>query len=100
MNLELFTGLFSIVAIVVKFVDFIIKPFFVKFNWDTWWLDKISFVLGVLLAYATGINAFPTTFTALWVGRLITALIAGCGPSILYDAIDKGQPARLPGAFK
>jgi hypothetical protein len=99
MTLELFTALFSLIAIVVKLVDFIVKPFFLKFAWDLWWVDKVSFVLGSAFAWATGLNAFPTTFKALWVGQLLTALIAGCGPSILYDAVDKGQIARLPRSF-
>jgi hypothetical protein len=100
MDIQVFFALVVLSIVVEKLIAAIIQPIFVKFKWDTWWLLYVSFVVGGLLGWATGLNAFPAMFQAAWVGRLLTALACGAGPTFLYDLIDNGQPARLPASLK
>jgi hypothetical protein len=100
MDTQVFLALIVLSIIIEKLIAAIIQPIFVKFKWDTWYLLYVSFVVGGLLGWATGLNAFPTLFTVAWVGRLITSLACGAGPTFLYDLIDNGQAARLPVRIK
>jgi hypothetical protein len=96
MDTSVFLTLIVLSVIVEKLIAAIVQPVFLKLKWDTWWLLYVSFIVGGLLGWATGLNAFPTMFATAWVGRLITALACGAGPTFLYDMIDNGQNARLP----
>ena len=95
MNIEVFAGLAMVIVVIQKLIEALVQPLFLKLKIDLWWLMYVSLVVGALFGWATALNAFPI-FTPVWVGRLLTALICGAGPTFIYDIIDKGSPARLP----
>jgi SNF family Na+-dependent transporter len=97
MKVEVFAALVMIAVVIEKLIAALVQPLFIKLKIDTWWLLYVSFVVGGLFGWATGLNAFPV-FTSAGIGQLLTALICGAGPTFLYDLIDNGQQARLPKA--
>ena len=97
MNLEVFVSLAMLMVVVLKLIEAIIQPLFVKLKLDTWWLLYVSLVLGFGVGWATGLNAFPVFGVGYEVvGRILTSLACGAGPTFLYDMIDNGQAVRLP----
>ncbi len=101
MVLEAWVTVLAISIFVLQFTNAVFKPLFLKLKWDVWWLVYIAFVVGFLVCFATGVNGFNWFPPGVgWVGRVLTALVCGAGPSTIYDMIDKGQPARLPEALK
>jgi len=95
MKLEVFAGLILLMVVIEKLIDAIVKPLFVRLKVDTWWLLYVSLVFGFAIGWATGLNAFPVVGSEV-VGKILTALVCGCGPTFIYDLIDNGQDARLP----
>ena len=100
MDTQVFLTLVVLSVVLEKLIAAIIQPLFVRLKWDTWWLLYVSFLVGGLFGWATELNAFPTMFAVAWVGRVLTALACGAGPTFLFDLIDNGQAARLPVAIK
>lgn len=95
--ISVLAGLVFLSIVVSKLIDWFIKPVFTKFNWDTWWLTYVALVIGGLIGWATEMNAFALLIPKyIWLGRLLTSVACGGGPTLLFDIIDKGQPARLP----
>jgi len=46
------------------------------------------FVLAGVFGWFLGQDAFPTfSVTVPWLGRLVTAMLAGVGPGVIYDTI-------------
>jgi len=72
-----------------RLVEGLVKPFFDKFKWDTFWLMYISWVIGAALVFATGINLFAGVFVYPVIGQILTALVAGGGANLLNDLFDK-----------
>ena len=97
MKLDVFAGLVLLMIVIQKLIEAIIQPLFVRLKVDTWWLLYVSLVVGFGVGWATGLNAFPVFGVGYEVvGRILTALVCGCGPTFIYDLIDNGQAARLP----
>ena len=71
-----------------RLVEGLIKPVFVKYKWDTFWLMYVAWVIGVGLVFAAGINLFPGAFTDPIIGLVLTALVAGGGANLLNDLFD------------
>ena len=95
--LEVFAQLLILSIVTTKLIDWFIKPVFLKLKWDTWWLTYVSLVIGGLVGWATGLNAFPGFLPQwIWLGRVITAIAFGGGPTLLFDLTNNGKPARLP----
>ena len=94
-----FASITLLSAIVMGIIDILIKPFFLKFNWDVWWLPYVAFPIGAVLGWFTALNAFPWfPEPYVWIGKILTSIACGIGPSKSYDWLDKGQPNRLPKA--
>jgi len=68
-----------------RLVEGLIKPVFVKFKWDTFWLMYVAWVVGAGLVFSTGINLFPGVFVYPVIGQALTALVAGGGANLLND---------------
>ena len=79
-------ALFS--AIASRVVELLFKPIFDKLNWDKFWLAYIAVLVGAALAYYTGRDAFPALLPPM--GRVLTAVLGGVGPGLIYDLLDGG----------
>ena len=90
-------AILAVVALLLsKFIDAAIKPVWDKFGLDHFYLLYVALALGVPLGLATGVNAFPIFASWPLVGRGMSALIVGLGPSFIYDLVDKEpSPVRL-----
>lgn len=92
---------FVISLAIQGFVEAAIKPIFVKFKLDTWWLFYVAGAIGLLVGWFGGFNAFTGWFEHTpWLGRVFTTAAMFAGPSFLYNMVDNGQAARLPMAIK
>lgn len=81
----------AVVAAIVlmRLVEQIVKPFFERYALDKFWLAYITLVVGGVLAWFTGLNALPVFAESPVVGRVLTCLIIGLGPSFIYDLLDE-----------
>lgn len=68
-----------------RLVEGLIKPVFVKYSLDTFWLMYIAWLIGAALVFAADINLFPGVFTYPVIGQVLTALVAGGGANLLND---------------
>jgi hypothetical protein len=80
--------------VIMRIIDQVVKPAWCKFKLDEFWYPYLALLLGVGLGWFTGINALPVFGVAPIVGRLLTCLTIGLGPSFLFDLV-KGRP-ELP----
>jgi len=81
--------------IIMKLVDAVIKPAWERLGLDSFWLLYVALVIGAGLGWFTGINALPVFGVTPLIGRVLTCLLIGLGPSFIYDLVDK-QPALPP----
>jgi len=88
MDFELLGAAAIAAFVIMRVVDALIKPFFERYELDKFWLQYIAAGIGAPLGWFTGINAFPVFATAPMVGRVITCLVIGLGPSFIYDLTD------------
>jgi len=78
--------------VVTRLIDLIVKPLWVRFNLDVFYLGYVSLGIGATLSWFTELNAFPI-FTVSVIGRVLTCLAGGLGPAAIYDLlIDKPKP--------
>lgn len=68
-----------------RLVEGLIKPVFVKYHLDTFWLMYVAWAVGAGLVFAANINLFPGVFTHPVIGQVLTALVAGGGANLLND---------------
>lgn len=80
--------------VVMKLVDAIVRPLWVRAKLDTFWLAYVALIIGGALGWFTGINALPVFGIAPLVGRVLTCLAIGLGPSFLHDLV--AQKPALP----
>jgi len=79
------------IAVAVKAVtDALKKPLLEwKPGMNFWWFYYVAFGIGAVLGWLSGLNVmqeFPEVTAG--VGRLITALAIGGGPTLLHDLFD------------
>jgi len=86
----------AVVAAVIleKLFEAVFGPLWKHFGWDTFYKLYAAMVVGTAIGFATGLNAFPLFTASAWVGRTITALFIGVGPSVIYDLLDKLPPKQ------
>ncbi len=88
----------AIVAAVIleKLFEAVFGPLWKATNWSNIYKFYAAMIIGTAVGFATGLNAAPVFAMSPWVGRVVTALLIGVGPSILYDLLDKvPQPKPL-----
>lgn len=88
----------AVVAAVVleKLFEAVFGPLWKKFGWDAFYKLYAAMVIGSVVGFATGLNAFPMFTASPWIGRAITTLFIGAGPSVIYDLLDKLPPKHEP----
>lgn len=55
------------------------------------WPQYVAITIGSVLGWFTGLNAFPVFAVGPGVGRVLTCLVIGLGPSFIFDLV-KGKP--------
>lgn len=66
-----------------RIIEVFVKPFFVKFKLDTFWLRPISWVVCGALSGLAGLNLFDEQFANPYVGVVLTAIAVGGGANFL-----------------
>jgi len=89
MDMEAIGAALVAAIVLMRVVETIVKPFFEKYGLDRFWLAYITLLLGGVLAWFTGLNALPVFAVSSAVGRVLTCLIIGLGPSFIYDLLDR-----------
>ncbi len=77
--------------VVMKLVDAIVKPAWERAKLDSFWLLYVALVIGGGLGWFTGLNALPVFGEQPLVGRVLTCLLVGLGPSFIHDLV-AGKP--------
>jgi len=73
----------------IEYAKTVAKSFETK-DYKTFWTQVVSVILGVLMAFSFGINAFATGFTVNpVVGTAITGIIISRGSNYASDLIGK-----------
>jgi hypothetical protein len=78
-----------LVTVVNRLIEGLIKPLFVRFEWDTFYLMYISWAFGAVITALTRIDLF---YFIDWryeaVGYILSALVAGGGANLLHDFLN------------
>lgn len=91
MSLEHLAAAIVAAWVSMRLVEEIVKPAWEKAALDKFYLKYVALLIGAGLAWFTGLNAFPVFAESALVGRVVTCIVVGLGPSFIYDLIDK-QP--------
>jgi hypothetical protein len=75
--------------VIMRLTEAIIKPLWLRLNLDAFWLLYATLAIGAALGWFTGLNGFPLFPVSPLLGRLLTCLVIGLGPSFIYDLVDK-----------
>ena len=99
-----------LVLLANRIVEGIATPLRVKWpNLDLWWLQYVSWLIGGLLVFTSGINLLPVFPAYPLIGQILTAIVIGGGASItstLLDVVSAKSPptqvatALVPGPTK
>jgi hypothetical protein len=85
-----------LVLAVNRFVDAAITPFFDKYKLDKFWIKYISWVLGGGLVFAAQLNLLAGLVPNQMLGLILTAIVAGGGPTLLHDIFNPDIPKVYP----
>lgn len=75
--------------VIMRLVEVIVKPIWEQLAWPAFWLRYVSLAIGAALAWFTGLNGFPVFGVEPLVGRVLTCLAVGIGPSFIFELTDK-----------
>ena len=64
---------------------------------DFWWLIYVSWVLGGVLGWLSGINLFASYLPQELVGRILTAIVIGGGANLIKDIFKESKVYELVG---
>lgn len=90
MNFEILVSALMAALVLEKLFEAIFGPLWKKLSWDNFYKLYAAIALGSVLGFFTNLNAFPV-FAIPMIGRVLTALVIGCGTSFIYDLIDRGK---------
>lgn len=91
MDVEILGTAAMVAFVLMQVIEAIIKPAWDKAKWDRFYLFYVAIAIGSTVGWWTGLNAFPVFVEAPIVGRVLTVLGMGLGPSFIYNLVDKGQ---------
>lgn len=73
-----------------RLVDGLVRPVFVRYNLDKFWLMYIAWIVGGILAYLTGVNLFAGLLPDDTTGKILTAIVCGGGANLINDLFKTG----------
>jgi len=83
-----------------KLIEGLVAPIWNKAGLDRFYLLYVSWLVGGLLVWLSGVNLFKDLILSWPVGQVLTAIVAGGGASFLHDLFDvpegPGSNDRLP----
>jgi len=86
--MELAAQIVSLATVVKVLIDAAVAPIKKKYpNWDSWYLFYVSLVLGAAVGWLSEMNLFVDYFPNEYVGRTLTSLAIGVGPTILHEIL-------------
>jgi hypothetical protein len=91
MDFEVLVAAVIAALVLEKLFEAVFGPLWEKLGWDPFFKLYAALVLGSVIAWATGLNAFPVFSVYPLVGRILTCLAIGAGTSFIYDLIDRGK---------
>ena len=97
MNVTVLFGCAVIATVLEKLFEAVFTPLWNKFKWDSFYKLYTAMVVGTTIGMLSGLNAMPMFTAYPLIGRILTALFIGVGPSFLYDVIDKGKQMKPEG---
>jgi hypothetical protein len=75
-----------------RLIEAVVAPVKKKFPQnDFWWLIYVSWVVGGVLAWLSGVNLFTEYLPGELAGRVLTAIVVGGGANLIADLF-QGQP--------
>jgi len=88
MSVEVLGVAVTVAWVLMKLVDAIISPLWDRFGLDRFWLLYVGLAISVPLGWFAGLDAFPVFSQVPPIGRVLTALVIGLGPSFIWDLTD------------
>lgn len=82
--------------VLMKLTEALLVPLWERLKWDRFYLLYVTVVICGGLAWFTGLNFLPIFAKASLVGRILSCLAMGFGPSFLWDLSDRPEPATVP----
>ena len=86
--MELLTIASFLVGATNRIIEHLVKPIFDKFSLDKFWLAYVSLAIGGGLVWLSTVNLFAAYLPDPIVGRVLTAIVAGGGATLLHDVFD------------
>ena len=88
MNVELLGVAVMASFVIMKLIEAIVSPLWDRLGWDRFWLLYVGLAIGAGVGWFTGLNCFPVFAESPLLGRVLTTLVIGLGPSFIYDIVD------------
>lgn len=89
-----------IVAFVVvvgeRLTEALARPLFTRFNWDTFWLLYVAWLICSGLVALTQVNLFAAYIPDALAGLILTAIVAGGGSNFLHEIFNLIKALRKP----
>lgn len=74
-----------------RLVAGLIAPVFEKYSLDKFWLTYVAWLVGGVLVFASGLNAFAEYLPNPLLGQVLTALVAGGGANLIHDIFNRSE---------
>lgn len=71
-----------------KLIDGLVKPLWERAGLDRFYLLYVSWLVGGVLVWFSGVNLFKDTILSWQIGQILTAIVAGGGASFIHDIFD------------
>ena len=94
-NAEALKALVLMSLVIEALVEVFAAKVFAKFQWDTFYLLPITWVVGFLLGLATELNIFGGLIPNWYVGWVLTAICVGAGSSFLHKILSLADEVKV-----
>jgi len=86
----------EVLAVVIGFmvlanrlVEALITPIFDKYEVDKFWLMYVAWIVSGVLVFLANVNLFEFVMPNVFIGQILTAIVAGGGSNLLHDLTDR-----------